>query len=765
MPIARIETYHGEPAILINGVPYPPMAMTARIEQPEYIRALGESGLKVFFLMANTNWLRPGSETEPSGFEALSQSAADLLREVPDAYIIIRVGLHPPVDWFFSHPDSIMRYNDGSTREVILKSEVHEDVIPGMYSFSSDDWRTDAANALDGFCDAVDASVFADRVIGYFLAAGGTSEWYPINPITDYEHDLYADFSPAFLREFSRILKEKYQTEEVLRKAWNSPDATFENPPIPNIDERRYVTVEEKIFDAMLHEEDADRIIGKKIERNPTSEYNLGVFLNANHHSAVADFFYAWHRATARGIIYFAERLKRRDADKLVGAFYGSYGCTDFFNASTAGATLSIMDSGVVDFLAAPGVYNNREPGGYVAQREMQDSFRLRNQMFVVEEDSRTHLETDFYRDAMGLYDIQDTIDTLKRDFARNICEDIYAWWFDQHKHSGRYRHEEIYRLFRRQQEISELAYSLDRAKKNEIALIYDQESLFYVSTATNQLMLDYYRTSDLNRIGAPVDYYFHDDLKRSDMPDYKLYVMVNLFALTDAERDEIHRKAAKNGATVLWLYAPGFINPDREVKMDNVYIEQLTGMKIGRIDDTVPPRFKLACEHPATRMGDPYRRYGTIDRDVHSNVWLAPVIPPAYANPLFYVDDPEAEVLGRYCLNQKTAYALKRYKGFTSVYCAAQILRAELIASLAAHAGCHLFSHTDDLIYANENFVCIHAKESGEKMLYFKRPCSPFEVYEQRYYGHNLTRLTLPMRLGETKMFCIGITASLTER
>lgn len=46
--------------------------------------------------------------------------------------------------------------------------------------------------------------------------------------------------------------------------------------------------------------------------------------------------------------------------------------------------------------LAAPGIYNNREPGGCVAQREMQDSFRLRGQMFVAEEDSRTHLEDSF---------------------------------------------------------------------------------------------------------------------------------------------------------------------------------------------------------------------------------------------------------------------------------------------------------------------------------------------------------------------------------
>ena len=31
-----------------------------------------------------------------------------------------------------------------------------------------------------------------------------------------------------------------------------------------------------------------------------------------------------------------------------------------------------------------------------------------------------------------------------------------------------------------------------------------------------------------------------------------------------------------------------------------------------------------------------------------------------------------------------------------------------------------------------------------------------PFEVYEKKYYGHNITRLELEMRLGDTLMFSL---------
>lgn len=766
MSFAEVKNINGSPALVIDGKTFPPMAMTVRFNKPDYIRHLGEVGLRVFFLMTNTDWLRPGKDYtdengvpchEPSGLEAFVKNAEVLLSQVPDAYIIVRIGLHPPVDWMEENPDELITYQDGSHEPSILSSEVHKDEIPGMYSFASDKWKAAAGKALKEFCDAIDRLPFADRVIGYFLAAGGTSEWYPVNAICDRAKNKYGDFSPAFLKSYGNFLRKRYGTEEKLRRAWKREGASFDAPVIPNVEEQYHIHMEEGVLDAMKYYESAERIIGKNIDINARKPTNLGVFLNMEDYAYVADFYDALHEATAEAIVHFAALLKARYTGKVVGAFYGSYGCTDFYNSTTATATLTILDSGKVDFLAAPGVYNNREPGGCVAQREMQDSFRLRGQMFVAEEDSRTHLEDAFYRDAMGLYDTRDSIITLKRDFARVLCEDIYAWWFDQHAEGGRYQHEEIYRLFARQKEIGEFAYSLNRVKNDEIALIYDQESCHTVSAYTNMMMLDYYRTSDLHRIGAPVDYYFHNDLEREDMPDYKLYIMMNLFRLTDAEREAVLQKARKNGAVVLWLYAPGFLNPDAEHIMDNANIENLIGMHVGRIDRTCSPRFKITdLGHPAVRYAVEDRRYGYIDRDVHSNVWLENVLAPAYMTPGFYIDDPGAHILGTYCELGLPAYAIREMDGWTSVYCAPQILRSELIASLAEYAGGHLYNTQDDVIYANANFVTIHASCKGKHTIRFKEVCSPYEVYQKRYYGHNITELAIDMRLGDTLMFSL---------
>ena len=62
MSYAEVKKVNGSPALVIDGKTHPPMAMTVRFNKPDYIHDLGQSGMKVFFLMTNTEWLRPGKD-------------------------------------------------------------------------------------------------------------------------------------------------------------------------------------------------------------------------------------------------------------------------------------------------------------------------------------------------------------------------------------------------------------------------------------------------------------------------------------------------------------------------------------------------------------------------------------------------------------------------------------------------------------------------------------------------------------------------------
>ncbi|MBQ6925574.1 MAG: hypothetical protein IJQ73_13115 [Kiritimatiellae bacterium] len=780
MAKARIERIKGVPTVVVDGAPLPPMSATvwgraapapgrpplSRDERHAYLRDLRAAGIRVFYLSALTRWptlanegpWRPaGEEVCADGLQALLDDLDFLLGSVPDAYVMIRLDVSPSRDWVNAHPGEQVRFSDGSHRPAVC-STVGRRPLDGMFSLCSEAWRTEVEKGLADYFGELRRHPQFAHVIGVFLCSGGTSEWYyPIRLETD--DGAYADFSDPFRRHFASYLREKYGTEERLRQAWGMPDATFDAPAIPAIADRRYIEAADRDIRREIASFQAGYPTpGAKPDFSPAAGPNIGVFLNANARRHVADFYDAWNDATAETILRFARRMKALCPDLLVGAFYGAYGCNDFFTSSTATGTLKILDAGVVDFLAAPGVYNDRGPGGVVAQREMQDSFRLRNRVFIAEDDARTHLsEPWIQRDGAALYTVRDALDTLKRDFARNICEDIRGWWFDMG--CGWYRDPDILALFRRQQEIAALAYSLDRTKRTEIALVFDVESVHLASLDTSRLAVDLYRTSDLARIGAPVDYYFHDDLARPDMPDYRLYVMLNQYSLTDAEREAVYAKARRNGAVILWLYAPGLVNPDAPVPMALENVERTVGMRLGYYDTAVSPYFHVdPASHPAVAKASASRRYGFLGREVKSSYWvMADVMPAPYLKPGFYIDDPGATVLGRYCVDGRPALAMVERDGVRSVYCAARVVAWDLLASLAAFAGCHLFGDRGDVLYANESFVAVHADGDGRRTIRFKRPCSPYEVYEKRFYGNGIEKIDVAMRHGQTLMWSLG--------
>ncbi len=742
MKKAIIEMHNGSPAIKIDGIAVPPMFMTSRSESHQYYEDLGKAGIKVFYIECNTDWLNPDE------FVTLDKRIGILLKAIPDANIILRVALHPPMQWIKDNPGELVTYSDGSnvTSDPGWLCSFYEEGVPNVYSLASEKWRNDASAALIRFIGQVGLKFYGDHIIGYFLAAGGTSEWYSSAGTINREKNIYSDLSESFRKDFSRILKENYKTEEELKKAWQDEDASFENPTIPDLEAKYFIWVDDEV----------NKEYRKYIPvPTPTNGTNFGSFLDADKHQKIADFYQAWNFGTADSIIHFGEVIKKAtDNSLLVGAFYGSYGCTQFLESSSVSGVLRILDSGCIDFLAAPGNYENRQPGGYTAQREMQDSFRLRKRMFIVEEDTRTLFSTEMDREFTGTYTLKDSLTVMKRDFGRNICEDLQAWWYDMAPEGGWYDHPEIMKLIKRQQEIASFAYQHERTKKNEIALIYDQESTRYASQKTTFDLCHWFRVIETSRIGAPVDYYFVDDLMLSNMPDYKLYIFINAFHLSDKKREVINQKVKQNGKVALWLYAQGFINPDTQPKLAKENIENLVGMKMDVLDGAWRPRFRLEdSNHKLLEYCEEDMDYGVFDRPVYDTLGSS-LLHHSFLYPLFYPNDKDAKVLGTFLSSGKPALAIREFEDWTSVYCGTKTVRSDLLKSIAKFAGCHIFTDSDDCLYANQRFLVIHAKDSGEKSIYFPQRCDPYEVYENSSYGTDVSEIKVKMRAGETLMF-----------
>ncbi len=751
---AEIKKVGGYPAIVIDGKPYPSTQMitiTSKkddkiVLDKDYVKQVGQAGIKVFFIVSDTAWNIPSAEQE---FTQICQMILDV---VPDAYFLVRIGMHPPVDFLLDNPDECFTYNDGSQPSALIWNESFKKVYPKQYSYCSQKWRERASKALCDTCDFFDTLPYADRIIGYFFAAGGTSEWYYLAELVD--GDKYGDFSLAFKREYSKILRKKYGTEENLRKAWKMPNATFDDPYIPNVEERFYAFEFDKQY----------RVLGEggdELTTIATNGTNIGSFLDVDKYLCVFDFYQAWHLATAQSQIYFAKIIKEKyNGTKLTGAFYGSYGCTDYFNTSTTTGVLEILNSDVMDFLAAPGVYVNRQLGGFAGQREMTESFAIRNKLFIVEDDTRTHKEEQYFRSTFDLYDSKDSVNALKRDFGRNLSGNLASWWFDQHKGGGRYNDKDILAFFAQQTQIANEALQLtDRQKHNEIAFIFDEESVHTVSLRTTKECVEYFRNYELARVGASADEYYHNDLSNPNMPDYKLYVFFNVFAVTDEERNQIRQKLAKNHATAVWVYASGVINFDKEQKFSNEYIKHLTGINVGICNEKHFSKYRVLPNKLGIFDNVSKRKiYGMNDRPFDSNVfgYVEDAYTLTFVAPLFYADDKDSVTVAKFLVNDLPAISVKDTGDFTSIFYGSKIVNSAILREIAKFCGCHVWLDSDDVCYASDNYLTIHATTDGVKTINLKHKCSPYEVYEQKFYGKNVTQIQVEMSVGDTLTFAL---------
>jgi len=121
----KIQDYHGSPAIVIDGKPLRPMFMTASAYDRDYIKKLGDAGIRVFFIGCSIDWDdSPRTECSaamptPDKFESFKEQCDNIFELIPDAYVFMRMNLTPTKEWMESHPDELLTYNDGKHSSLV----------------------------------------------------------------------------------------------------------------------------------------------------------------------------------------------------------------------------------------------------------------------------------------------------------------------------------------------------------------------------------------------------------------------------------------------------------------------------------------------------------------------------------------------------------------------------------------------------------------------------------------------------------------------
>jgi hypothetical protein len=498
-----------------------------------------------------------------------------------------------------------------------------------------------------------------------------------------------------------------------LQNAWKKPGATFENAVIPVKSERLRA--------------------------------DFGLLQDPAQGRAVADYLLCLSDTVADGVNAYGAAVKRNDGGVLTAALYGHVLDVANYYLIQDGGYLSaerVLDAPVIDILAGPIAYHSafRDVSG-VASIDFPPpaSLALRGKIWMNEEDVRTHLDTPGgYRYSTAT--AQDSIAVLRREFANVWCNRATLYWYNLGAPRVWFDDPQLMKAIGDLNRIAEENLRYSRRSRAQIAVVVEPKSFAYTKpmmprSEQVELMTDlmYAQREQIARLGAPVDFHLASDFTRADMPDYKLIVFLNTFYLSASERAAITEKLNATGATALWFYAPGIIT-DSAFSVQAA--SQLTGIALGQAGSTPSPEVTL---HDAVFPGAA-RRFG---------MTKSPGL-------VLYADDATAQIWGTLNIENKAGLCAKAIGNWRSIFCSIPVMPAEVLRQIAREAGVHIYSESDDALYACENFVALHTKSAGEKIIALPFPARVTDLFENKVVAESTETIRFQSSGRDTKMFRI---------
>jgi hypothetical protein len=693
-----VREHNGAPALYVNGrltsqvlaAPYRP----GTADFTDFLQA----GQSIFDIYLRFRWTAP----EEYDFSGIDQIMDAYLKLEPKALFLPRILLSPGNWWCKEFP------NDFTMRDYGTPAGMFGQQPPCYPSLSSARYRDLSHKAVTAFIHHVE-SKYGDNIVGYQVGNGFGGEWLMFNsfweirpggtPPTKFGVE---DYSPVARAGFRAWLQKKYATIEALRRAWGDAKVTFETATPPN-----------------------------EVERYTSTH---GIFFDPGVSSRVPDFFSWFNDTVADALIENAQWVKELTGrQKIVGAFYGYLWC-NFPNLSvnhTGHLGLAkVLRAPDVDFIASPYTYDNKQIGGPNNSQTLPAAVALHGKLYFNEVDTETHLHQREWRWGNSLNNpktFEETAGLLTRDYAYALTNSFGMWWTDLH--GGTYHDDQIVGLVRQLKQLDEKSLEFDRRPSAEIAVVLDEESFKYCGDGEPlfNAVLTAQKQWELAFIGAPWDAQLLSDMGNPKLRDYKLYVFLNTWRVTAGQRDAIHARLKRNGATAVWVYAPGYIGD--KVSVENM--RALTGITLAENNSAGELHVDVTSyDHAYTKGLAKSFAYGTdvnvenIKRWYDHQVYLKDPrdpglqrdLPGFRVNPRFYADDPQAQVLGKLAGVDKPGLVVKPQQGWTSVYSAAPILPAALLRNIARAAGVQIYSDAGDVVYADRNYLAIYAPGGGTR-------------------------------------------------
>jgi len=724
IPTSSIEYENGSPTLYINGEVTAPVLYLGpgrdvwynlQNEQKlqkadvELYVAGGDVSIGSPMNTADAVWV----DENKIDYDLFDQGIYKVLSANPDAKIMLSISMFAPHWWLDKHPEEELRiqtynYETGQAEEIEPDTR--------MASFSSELYKKESGEVLEKLIKHLCESSYASHVYAIKIQDGATAEFLVEGVTTN---GGIPDFSEASLNAFRAYLKETYETNEALQKAWNDSKVTFDTATIPTVLER-------------------------------TSDDGL-IFINPETNRKSIDYNAFMGSESSNRLLHYAQVVKEASDNKLLTGAYHGY-LWNFNSESNGNVHVGIervLESEYVDFICSPYTYGERDLGEAANYDAMIDGVQKHEKLYILEIDTRSVFDTPFNNadwdsDVGYCYTMEESVNSLKRDFSTVITKGaglwIYnmygTWWYDD-QFMGVIREikEEMYfSTYMERESTSDVAVYVDEMMHPYLAEVNPYGSLALLQDLLRQ------QRRNLAGMGSSYDLYSMTDLVDGTAGEYKINIMLSPFEITQEEKAAIESKLKKDDKIIIWIYLPGISNGSR---MSEENVSKLTGM------DT-----KLIYE---TGLMTAYFEENTKSKLLEGLEGVMYGNSVEMGGPLAYIDDKEATTLATATFGDGTmaALAMKDMGSWTSIYSTIPNLPSQFLRNLLEMTGQHIYSNNpSDIVYASSNYVAVHSMYGGEKTLKLDDNYAVYDVFGQEYVSLNTDTIEYSMTDGESKVF-----------
>ena len=640
-----------------------------------------------------------------------------VLAEIPDARFILWTMLEPSRAFAVQYPDELLRCEDTTL-------QWKHSVPP--YSYGSEIWGRRCAVRIAELLNEVSKKSYGDRIVGISPGMGRFGENNFGHALTVGGYSPY-DFSPAMTNFFRKWLFAEYRGDVLaFASAWNAPGSNFTDAVVPG----------------MMTRLDKD----------------LATFYDVAKNRRTVDYIRCESFAILHRVLQQCEAAK-----KITGGRIFTFTQFAYFTGAMFQRELDYaLKNPYLDAMGPAPPYINRGPGDDIVDHGPAASVHAHDKVWLFQADVRTHLASPHNWKYGRTADEAESVAVFLRDLGHYMSTGTKPYYMTFEKWYDSPKMMELVGKFNR---FFQLADRFPRRQAAQIAVVIDPVSLAvgheysYVRRIMppQQSTLEYNRTFEWHKLGAPYDFYLLDDLlAQKDLSRYKAVIFAANYCVSESQRRAIGEKLRKDGRFLIWFYAPGIFDKQGSRLFFAEGNAAVSGFSFEY--DRSPGSLEITL--PDGRI------FGKFTTEIYGGFTTPDkprkVRPETFRPRLIVKEAPGVEILGRYA-DGKNAFARRKGAEHTDIFWGSSALNKEVLIPLLKEAGVHLYTDRPAVVYANENFISVHSGEAGEMTLTLPEKAEViYDLYEEKVLARDTAKLLLPMGKNRSVLLYCGKAAEL---